>query len=65
MEELEQSDTDDDSETDDEEEFMDLEGDKLLQSLQRQGEQEQATIDKSHRCPPERLARFFNTPAQI
>jgi len=48
VEELEQSDTDDDDEdTDDNEEFMELEGDELLQSLQLQGEREQATIEAS------------------
>jgi hypothetical protein len=45
VEELEQSDTDD--ETDDEEEFMELEGDELLQSLQQQGEREQAAVEAS------------------
>jgi hypothetical protein len=46
VEELEQSDTDDDDEdTDDNEEFMELEGDELLQSLQLQGERERATIE--------------------
>ena len=34
VEELEQSDTDDDEDTDDNEEFIELEGDELLQSLQ-------------------------------
>jgi hypothetical protein len=48
VEELDQSDTDDD-ETDDEEEFMELEGDELLQNLQRRGEQEQAAIERSTR----------------
>ena len=48
VEELEQSDTDDDDEdTDVNEEFMELEGDELLQSLQLQGEREQATIEAS------------------
>jgi hypothetical protein len=47
VERLEQSETDD--ETDDEEEFRELEGDELLQSLQQQGEGEHAAIEASNR----------------
>jgi hypothetical protein len=49
VEELERSDTDDDEDTDDSdnEEFMELKGDKLLQSLHPQGEREQVAIEAS------------------
>jgi len=62
VEELEQSDTDDEKDADDSDEFSELEGDELLQSFQYQ-EREQAAIGASSICrrPPERLARFFDT----
>jgi len=50
MEELEHSDTDNEKNADDSNKFSELEGDKLLQSLQYQGEWEQAAIEASSIC---------------